>query len=325
MDMRVVAAAGAAYFFKFWPTVVNDNEASSAAELSVDPGNENSSLMPLPDEEFAQTGDKEFAQTRPGALNSKNRDDRSLFQKQTRKNLDESIYPDKPETPANSDERLPSLPHIDVPSVIGTISTNQCNSDAFGGNNCLDRQDSGTSLCSTTWEPDFSPRSFSTGNGFGRCRSRLNSKWSRRFYSVKPMTSIESCVVAQMYRESVEMEKNVFSSLPSSSKSIVRPFVASHGNQVINRVSTDFSSTHFEAAKRKLEIGNGSSSNVVGTSSSIHPFSKKGSMELPYKARRTSGKHGSRCVSNVSPDDRNLNSQGTQPSFHLNIACDCYE
>lgn len=66
-------------------------------------------------------------------------------------------------------------------------------------------------------------------------RMRKRSSLRTKGYFIKPLSSLESCLTAQIYKEHVKMEEYVLSVLPSSSTNI-RPLLVTNGNQTINRV-----------------------------------------------------------------------------------------
>ena len=63
--------------------------------------------------------------------------------------------------------------------------------------------------------PELSPRSI--GLGYKQCRntSSLRSRQSQR-YGLKPLTSIEDCLIPQLYQEHLEVEEYLFTSMSSS-------------------------------------------------------------------------------------------------------------
>nr|XP_010936474.1 uncharacterized protein LOC105056094 [Elaeis guineensis] len=95
--------------------------------------------------------------------------------------------------------------------------------------------------------PEPSPRSI--GLGYKQCRntSSLRSRQSQR-YGLKPLTSIEDCLIPQLYQEHLEVEEYLFTSMSSSPASSSRPFIVTDGDRVISKSGYDSSS---------LQPGNG--------------------------------------------------------------------
>lgn len=81
-----------------------------------------------------------------------------------------------------------------------------------------------------------SVREMSVSYGFGRTKSSLRSRRTIG-QSIKPLNSLESCLMAQLYKEPAEREEYNFSSISSPCTPIVRPFVVTDGSRIISRVS----------------------------------------------------------------------------------------
>ncbi|KAK9114448.1 hypothetical protein Syun_021245 [Stephania yunnanensis] len=104
---------------------------------------------------------------------------------------------------------------------------------------------------------------------------------------VKPLNSLESCLVSQLYREHVEMEELVFSSLPSRSALAVRPLLVSDGNRIISRSSSSLCGVQSEGGESKW-----SSSFPVENECNLEEESLLGSvsMQLPKKPKQKRAK-----------------------------------
>lgn len=84
--------------------------------------------------------------------------------------------------------------------------------------------------------PDMFPGEIGSLHGFSRTRRSLKTKGSLGHF-VKPLNSLDSCLLAQLYKEHSEMEEYVFSSFSSPHMPRTRTLVVSNGNQVISRGS----------------------------------------------------------------------------------------
>ncbi|CAA2983744.1 uncharacterized protein LOC111401781 [Olea europaea var. sylvestris] len=80
----------------------------------------------------------------------------------------------------------------------------------------------------------LSAREMSFSYGVERKRSRLRTRRTNRRF-IKPLTSLESCLLAQLYKEHSEIEEYTFSSTHSPRKPTVRPFVVTDGSRIISR------------------------------------------------------------------------------------------
>ncbi|RWR72887.1 pericentriolar material 1 protein [Cinnamomum micranthum f. kanehirae] len=131
-------------------------------------------------------------------------------------------------------------------------------------------------------QPHIYPRKTGTGYDFRRDRSSLNCKWSLG-HSVKPRNSLESCLIAQLYKENIEVEEYVYSSLPLPPAPILRPLIITDGNQVISKASYVSLSGRFESGQHMLHTENGENSRGQETADGVLPLPHVGLIELPRK------------------------------------------
>ncbi|XP_022850517.1 uncharacterized protein LOC111372404 [Olea europaea var. sylvestris] len=82
--------------------------------------------------------------------------------------------------------------------------------------------------------PQLSAREMGFSYGVERNRSRLGTRRTSRQF-IKPLTSLESCLMAQLYKGHSEIEEYTFSSIHSPHTPTVRPFVVTEGNRIISR------------------------------------------------------------------------------------------
>ncbi|KAK9090906.1 hypothetical protein Sjap_024083 [Stephania japonica] len=132
------------------------------------------------------------------------------------------------------------------------------------------------------------------GFGCGYSRSGRSIRRRRGFgRGVNPLSSLESCLVAQLYRERVEMEELVLSSLPlppSPPALAVRPLLVSDGSRIISRSSSSFCGVQSKGGESNME-----GESLLGSVS----------MQLPNKPKqkRAKRRHGRSSHSNtVFPD-----------------------
>lgn len=81
---------------------------------------------------------------------------------------------------------------------------------------------------------EYLPHPLGSFHGPSRNRSSLRTKFSNRQF-IKPVSSLESCLMAQLYKVHAEMEDYVFSFLPSASTPTTRPLFVSDGSRILNR------------------------------------------------------------------------------------------
>ncbi|KAL2479164.1 hypothetical protein Fot_48178 [Forsythia ovata] len=99
--------------------------------------------------------------------------------------------------------------------------------------------------------PQLSAKEMGFSYGVGRNRSSLRSRRTNRQF-IKPLTSLESCLMAQLYKEHLEIEEYTFSSLDSPHTPTVRPFVVTDGSRIISRPGYESFSSPTGTRKYKL-------------------------------------------------------------------------
>ncbi|CAK9186205.1 unnamed protein product [Ilex paraguariensis] len=124
-------------------------------------------------------------------------------------------------------------------------------------------------------------------HGDGRIRRMTRSLRSRSSgYSVRPSTSLESCLVAQLYREHEKKEEHVFSSLPSPSTNSNRPLLLTDGRQKISRTSNDLFGASLDSGEDKLQRENGVFLEENDALMGPPTLGQIGLMDLPRKQRQ---------------------------------------
>ena len=113
-------------------------------------------------------------------------------------------------------------------------------------------------------------------------RRGLRTKWFHARFT-RPINSLESCLLAQLYNEHAEMEEYMARSLQSPPASIVRSLSTSDGSRIVNKASGDSPS---------MQIGSGDDNlhkeAYLGGRETAHGISslpKVRSIELPRKIK----------------------------------------
>ncbi|CAL5374504.1 unnamed protein product [Camellia sinensis] len=114
--------------------------------------------------------------------------------------------------------------------------------------------------------------------GLAKKRRSLSSRQSNRQF-VKPLTSLESCLMAQLYKEHARMEEYVLNSVPLLSSPTVKPFFVTDGKKIIHKGGDNSFNLQIETEKNKphKEICLAEHETVFG----VPPLPHVGSLELP--------------------------------------------
>lgn len=142
-------------------------------------------------------------------------------------------------------------------------------------------------------------------HGPSRNRSSLRTKCSNRQF-IKPVSSLESCLMAQLYKVHAEMEDYVFSFLPSASTPTMRPLFVSDGSRILNRAYGHSFSTQsgFKENKGHNEAYLGKNENVYG----IPP------LEFTKKMKKTRKGQSGRLSSSIKlVNGKRIHSQDGSP------------
>ncbi|KAL6175426.1 hypothetical protein ACLB2K_052067 [Fragaria x ananassa] len=97
---------------------------------------------------------------------------------------------------------------------------------------------------------------------------------------VKPLNSLDSCLMAQLYKE--HAESSVLT-LPSPSAPRMRPLIVSDGSRIISRANGDHFSAEIGIEENKLHMEDSLKANE--NASGIPPLPKLGSLDLPKKMK----------------------------------------
>nr|DAD31460.1 TPA_asm: hypothetical protein HUJ06_010311 [Nelumbo nucifera] len=290
MDVWVVAvAACSGYLAKYWKNLSKEKEGPSQSS-SGDSLCLKSESQPLLQQLREQTSNfRRLSQTQSGEDSSSGREEFSS-------NLD-LRFSDTLRSCSSSATEMASTSgyngsthfgEYDDYSVLSTSSlssgisneNHEKNGSGFKGNNEVG-DSSGNFLSS-----EFSTAEMNISNRYSRSRSLK----SRRplGYSVKPISSLESCLIAQLYKEHVEMEEYVFSSLSSPRTPAVRPFLVTDGSRIISRASGDYT-MQSESLGSKL-YGKSEVHSEEKTAFGVSPLPEIDSVQLPRKVKQKRGK-----------------------------------
>ena len=112
------------------------------------------------------------------------------------------------------------------------------------------------------FRPEFSAKVIPIHNSFGQ-KTFLSTRRFPKHVS-RPLNSLESCFMAQLYKEHAKMEEYVFSPL-SSPSTTTRLFRVSNGSRILNREDDTLISALTGSKERKLhKAGREKDNNVVG-------------------------------------------------------------
>ncbi|KAK1291211.1 hypothetical protein QJS10_CPB17g00766 [Acorus calamus] len=145
---------------------------------------------------------------------------------------------------------------------------------------------------------ELSPRNVTLNYRFGRSRRYISRRRSD-MNVVKPLNSLESCVVSQLYNEHARMEELLIGSLQNLSSPVIRPFFITDGKRIISRSSYEAPGTWFEAVNPKGK------ETVVGVS----PLPDTG-LERLKKMKRSGKAEHERSVLSNSCHSRKLSFSG---------------
>ncbi|XWS37272.1 hypothetical protein CRYUN_Cryun19dG0029100 [Craigia yunnanensis] len=142
-----------------------------------------------------------------------------------------------------------------------------------------------------------------------RKRSSLKTKYS---YGplLKPLSSLDGCLMAQLYMQHVKMEEYILSSLPSASTpTLRRPLLITDGSRIISRASGDFSNGSNRTGDSKLH--NEATFRKSGYVFGIPPLPKIKSLDLPkkFKLKRGNGGDGRLSIPCKMDTEKQFHSQ----------------
>ncbi|KAE8124457.1 hypothetical protein FH972_019341 [Carpinus fangiana] len=130
--------------------------------------------------------------------------------------------------------------------------------------------------------PGLSP-GMGSFRGSSRNRSSLRTRRSYRHF-LEPLSSLESCLMTQLYKEHAEVKRNVFSPPPSPSTPAMRQLFVTYGSQILSGANGHSLSAQigFEEDKVHKEAYLENNENVYG----VTPLPKFRSLDFPEKMQK---------------------------------------
>lgn len=130
--------------------------------------------------------------------------------------------------------------------------------------------------------PGLSP-GMGSFRGSSRNRSSLRARRSYRHF-LEPLSSLESCLMTQLYKEHAEVKRNVFSPPPSPSTPAMRQLFVTDGSQILSRGNGHSLTAQigFEEDKVHKEAYLENNENVYG----VTPLPKFRSLDFPKKMQK---------------------------------------
>ncbi|KAL4341168.1 hypothetical protein GQ457_08G036470 [Hibiscus cannabinus] len=132
---------------------------------------------------------------------------------------------------------------------------------------------------------DFAKPSITRMNSFNESMRKRSSVKTKHSYGrlLKPLSSLDSCLMAQIHMQHVKMEEYILSSVPFPATPILRPLLITDGSRIINRAGGDFSDGSNRTGDNKLYKQATFEKN--GYVHAIPPLPEIGSSDLPEKLK----------------------------------------
>ncbi|GAB4845396.1 hypothetical protein Ancab_038803 [Ancistrocladus abbreviatus] len=253
----VAAAAGAGYLANYWQNLSQDKEGLSESDFG-------SHVAPKPE-------------SRPLIENI--RDETCPFRKLPKRNSGQQASTDV-ENENLSDGRFMGRIQLDNPLSAELPSTNGFNVEKqeflrkgkgqnlltfskyptgfLRDDNAEESGDDNRSICDVgdTAGSMHEHSTCETGmsRGFRRGRSSFTSRRSHLQF-LKPLNSLESCLMAQVYKERTEMEEYVLTPLPSPCTPTLRSLYVTDGRQIISKSSDESFGDQFTDGRDRMQNG----------------------------------------------------------------------
>ncbi|XP_004301115.1 PREDICTED: uncharacterized protein LOC101299590 [Fragaria vesca subsp. vesca] len=253
MDLWVVAAAaGAGYLTKYWQKLSRERDKDGLLHFSF--GDANLEKSESPTSSFRRHGDRKPV----------------LGERVADINIWGGV----------SDTEVASTSGYDGEKLASLVSYQHCNLLSLSNISPVDQANS-NDLDDNTG--GVVPKSSNGEKGSFhvplRNRRSLRTEHSHG-HIVKPLNSLESCLMAQLYKE--HAESSVLT-LPSPSAPSMRPLIVSDGSRIISRANGDHFSAEIGIEENKLHMEDRLKANE--NASGIPPLPKLGSLDLPKKMK----------------------------------------
>ncbi|XP_028763566.1 uncharacterized protein LOC114721851 [Neltuma alba] len=271
MDLWVVAAAtGAGYLAKYWNRISKNSDSTFQLSLSSEDSKvENSESLGC---SFARQGWKD-------GLGKDFSSNVYLLDSPSAGELDSTAIR------GLDSEKIRGLRTYSKNSV---VSLSSLSLPISPNENYKDIEDVQSSNIDSNYGFQFSDSSAESGCNYYSAGSKISLR-TRHLHGhfIRPVSSLDSCLLAQLCMEHAKLEEYVFSSR-SSPSTATRSFLVSDGSRIISRKSIDSSSSLIQSEECKLHEKDfhEKDENVFG----IPSFPKFGSLEDPKKMKIKVGK-----------------------------------
>ncbi|KAL3513042.1 hypothetical protein ACH5RR_025759 [Cinchona calisaya] len=271
MDIWVVAAAASAgYVAQHWKNLVKGRHSFSDSSC------ESPHFRPDSSSSTQQVGDKKSCPC--GLVHSKSLD-KEVWSERERRLPDPSMAEIASTIQSDCKSRLmlgncaDCCTHGASDLVPRLLSSEDVQVDREGIEVCADKDETGGDLLLLA-----SRREMGVSYGFRRKKSSLRSIRNNGQF-IKPLNSLESCLMAQLYKEQAEMEEYTFSLISSPCTPTARPFIVTDSSRVIGRATGNSCNLPIAAVQQKLRTAT-NSKDIFG----VPRLRSVGSMEFQRKA-----------------------------------------
>lgn len=302
MDFWIVAAAaGAGYLAKYWQNISRDRD--KPLQLSC-----GDSDFRKPESPSCPLRGLKHRTKQKGTVAKDRTLDKTLSDISP---LDDALGTEVASTSGIYSEKLGSLENYQDLDVLSVSNLHP----GFSGNENLKEYEGRSRLTGNVGDNccDLSPKALTEEtdcfDDTVRNRSALRAKLYRGRF-VKPRSSLESCLLAQLYNEHAQMEEYVLSSLPSPSTPTMRTLFVTNGRRVISSAYNDSFSAQTVTKESKLwkEVCLEKNEKVYG----VPPLPEIGTMLPAKKMKSKTGKgwNGKLSSSNKLTNGKDFHSNG---------------
>lgn len=308
MDLWLVAAAaGAGYLVKYWQHLTVERDGLSKSS-SGDSNVEKTEPLDCPFRRLKQRKkDCNYPSTSKGRASDVTFSDISP--------PDGTLGLDEASRDVFSGEKLESSRNyqdLNVLSIsniqMGPLGDENLKEDVKGNELTSDDIESGDAI------PDPCNGEMGCFSGSMKKRRSFRTKWLSTC-SITPVSSLDSCLMAQLYKEHAEMDEYVVTPLPSPSSPTMRKLFVTDGNRMI--IKTHDGRFIAQNGNKEIKFGNNSLLQEFENVYGLPPLPKLGSLNLAKKIELTTGKGQNGKLSSPSEisNRKPLKSKGTMSSL----------